>query len=83
VVPAADGLPAGMVRGAWARTEAVTTLWAPITAWPMVALSWLRWGARASTVEGPPAGQVGEGGNSPELLADRKGRKIRDNGRVL
>jgi hypothetical protein len=26
-------------------------------------------------VEGPPAGQVGEGGSSPELLADGKGRK--------
>jgi hypothetical protein len=41
------------------------------------------WGTRASTVEGPPTGQVGEGGNSPELLADGKGRKNRDIGGVL
>jgi hypothetical protein len=33
------------------------------------------WGARASTVEGSPAGQVDEGGSSLELLADGKGRK--------
>jgi hypothetical protein len=26
-------------------------------------------------VEGPPVGQVGEGGSSPELLADGKGQK--------
>jgi hypothetical protein len=32
---------------------------------------------------GSPAGQVGEGGSSPELLADEKGRKIRDGGGVL
>jgi hypothetical protein len=27
-------------------------------------------------VEGPPAGQMGDGGSSPKLLADGKGRKI-------
>jgi hypothetical protein len=34
-------------------------------------------------VEGPPAEQLGEGGSSPELLADGKGRKNRDSGDVL
>jgi hypothetical protein len=40
-----------------------------------VVLPWLRWGARASTTEGTPAGQVDESGNSPELHADGKGGK--------
>jgi hypothetical protein len=34
-------------------------------------------------VEGPPARQVGEGGSSPKLLTDGKGRKNRDDGGVL
>jgi hypothetical protein len=34
-----------------------------------------RLGARASTTEGSPTGQVGGGGNSPELLVDGKGGK--------
>jgi hypothetical protein len=34
-------------------------------------------------VEGPPAGQVGEGGSSLELLADGKGQKNRDGDGVL
>jgi hypothetical protein len=34
-----------------------------------------REGARAPTAERPPTGQVGGGGSSPELLADRKGGK--------
>jgi hypothetical protein len=50
-------------------------LWARIVAWSAAVLPWLRWGARASTVEGPPAEQVGEAGSSPELLADGNGRK--------
>jgi hypothetical protein len=65
------GLPAGTAR---------------VVAWSAAALPWLRWGswgARASTVEGPPAGQVGEGGSSPDLLADGKGQKNRDGGGVL
>jgi hypothetical protein len=69
------GLPAGTACGARARTEAVTTLRARVAAWPTVALPWLRWGSRASIVEGPPAGQVHDDGSSPELLADGKGQK--------
>jgi hypothetical protein len=34
-------------------------------------------------VEGPPAGRLGEGGSSPELLGDGKGWKNRDGGGVL
>jgi hypothetical protein len=36
-----------------------------------------RLGAGASMAEGSPAGQVGGGGSSPELLADGKGGKTR------
>jgi hypothetical protein len=74
------GMPAGTARGVRARTEAVIALRAPIVAWPVVALQWVRWGARAAMVEGPPAGPVGEGGSSPELLADGKGQKNMDGG---
>jgi hypothetical protein len=56
---------------------------ARVTAWLAAVLPWLRWGAQASTSEGSPVGQVGEGGSSPELLADAKGGKIRDGGGVL
>jgi hypothetical protein len=58
----------------------VTAYRACVVAWPAVALPWLRWGARASMVEGPPTEQVGEGGSSLELLADGKGLKNRDEG---
>jgi hypothetical protein len=77
------GLPTDTAREARARTEAVIALRVRVVAWPAAALPWLRWGARASTVEGTPTGQVGEGGRSPELIADGKGRKNRDGGGVL
>jgi hypothetical protein len=67
------GLPAGKTCDARARIEAVTALWAHVTVWPAAALPWLRWarwGARASTLEGSPTRQVGEGGSSPEPLAE-------------
>jgi hypothetical protein len=79
----AHGLPAGMARGARARTEAATALRASIATWPAAVLPGLRWGARASTVEGPPARQVGEAGSAPEHLANGKGQKNRDGGGVL
>jgi hypothetical protein len=69
------GLPASTACGARARTRAFTALRACVAAWPAAALPWLRWGARASMVEGPPTEQVGEGGRSPELFGDGKGGK--------
>jgi hypothetical protein len=69
-------LPAGTVCSSRTYTGAVTVLRARVVAWPVLALPWLRWGARASMVEGPPVGQMGDGGSSPKLLADGKGGKI-------
>jgi hypothetical protein len=71
------GLSAGTACGTRARTEAVTTLRARVAAWPTVALPWLRWGNRASTVEGHPPDKCMMTAAHPSFLPTGRGRKTR------